>query len=386
MILRGYSYKDGKPIEVGIQGENIQSIVSCLEQPENKYLIGPGFLDLQVNGYGGVDYNEIQHDALKLSAISRLLFKEGVTSHFPTIITNRVEQITSLIKQVAALRKVDELSKLSIAGLHIEGPFISSLDGPRGAHPKEFVRPPDWNLVLRWQEAAEGLIKMITLSPEWENTNNFIEQCIRHNILVAIGHTCATNQQLLDAVSAGATISTHLGNGMHPILARHPNYLWSQLSDDRLGASIIADGFHLPAEVIHVFQIVKKDKLILVSDSTSLAGQPAGDYNTPIGGLVTLTKEGKLHLRDDPSIFAGSASSIKQGVSFLISQNLASLSEAWEMASVRPQKMINPTQPVFEKGAEADLVVIDRKEGRLEIINTIKKGREVYPSSQISSL
>ncbi len=380
MILRGYSYADSKPIEIGIEGEHIQSIASSAEQLEHGYFIGPGFMDLQVNGYGGVDYNEIHPDALKLSAITRLLYKEGVTSHFPTIITNRVEQITSLIQQVVELRRVDELSKMSIAGLHIEGPFISSLDGPRGAHPKEFVRSPDWNLVLRWQEAAEGLIKMITLSPEWENTNQLIEQCVRHNIVVAIGHTSATHQQLFDAVSAGASLSTHLGNGMHPTIARHPNYLWSQLSDDRLGASIIADGFHLPAEVIRVFQKVKKEKLVLISDSTSLAGQPAGDYDTPIGGLVTLTKEGKLHLRGNPSIFAGSASSIKHCVTFLLNQKLAPLSEAWEMASIRPQKMINPAHTVFEKGADADLVVIDRKEEKLVVIKTIKRGKEVYSS------
>ncbi len=378
MILRGYSYADSKPIEIGIEGEHIQSIASSAEQLEHGYFIGPGFMDLQVNGYGGVDYNEIHPDALKLSAITRLLYKEGVTSHFPTIITNRVEQITSLIQQVVELRRVDELSKMSIAGLHIEGPFISSLDGPRGAHPKEFVRSPDWNLVLRWQEAAEGLIKMITLSPEWENTNQLIEQCVTHNIVVAIGHTNATHQQLFDAVSAGASLSTHLGNGMHPTIARHPNYLWSQLSDDRLGASIIADGFHLPAEVIRVFQKVKKEKLVLISDSTSLAGQPAGDYDTPIGGLVTLTKEGKLHLRGNPSIFAGSVSSIKQCVSFLINQKLAPLSEAWEMASIRPQKMINPAHTVFEKRADADLVVIHRKEEKLVVIKTIKRGKEVY--------
>ena len=378
MILRGYSYATSKPIEVGIEEEHIQSIASCKEQSENKYFIGPGFLDMQVNGYGGLDYNEIHDDPLKLSFISRLLYHEGVTSHFPTIITNRTEQITRLIKQVTALRKVDELSERNIEGLHIEGPFISSLDGPRGAHPKEFVRPPDWNLVLRWQEAAEGLIKMITLSPEWENANQFIEQCVRHNIVVAIGHTSATHQQLLDAVSAGASLSTHLGNGTHQTLARHPNYLWSQLADDRLGASIIADGFHLPTEVIGVFQKVKKEKLVLVSDSTSLTGQPAGDYDLHIGGKVTLTKEGKIHLRDNPSVFAGSASSIKQGVSFLINHNLASLQEAWEMASVRPHKMIHPALPMFEAGAVADLVVIDKKEGKLDIIKTIKRGREIY--------
>jgi N-acetylglucosamine-6-phosphate deacetylase len=378
MKLKGYSYKDNTPVEIAIQGERIQNIAPCHEPLQDHYFIGPGFTDIQVNGYGGFDYNEVHDDPLTLSSISRLLYKEGVTTHFPTIITNSSEQITRLIKQIIALRKQDEFSALSIEGIHIEGPFISATDGPRGAHPKEFVRPPDWNLLLQWQEAAEGLIKIITLSPEWENVNAFIEQCVKHNIIVSIGHTCATHQQLLDAVSAGASLSTHLGNGMHPVLVRHPNYLWSQLADDRLGASIIADGFHLPAEVIHVFQKVKKEKLILVSDSVSLSGMPPGDYDLHIGGQVTLTKEGKLHLRNNPSIFAGSANHIKHGVSFLIKNNLATLAEAWEMASVRPQKMIHPAMPVFETGAEADLVLLDNQQGKLEIIKTIKKGKLVY--------
>jgi N-acetylglucosamine-6-phosphate deacetylase len=377
MKLIGYSFRNHAPVEVTLTGEYIDSIVS-VAQTDNELIIGPGFTDIQVNGYGGIDYNELYDDPIKLAAISRLLYKEGVTSHLPTIITNSNEQITRLIRQVVTLRKQDELSRWSIEGLHIEGPFISAVDGPRGAHPKEFVRAPDWDLFQQWQEAAEGLISVVTLSPEWENANAFIEQCVKHNILVSIGHTCASHQQLLDAVSAGVSMSTHLGNGMHPVLVRHPNYLWSQLADDRLYASIIADGFHLPPEVIHVFKKVKNEKLFLVSDSVSLAGMPPGDYDLHIGGQVTLTTAGKLHLRNNPSIFAGSANHIKHGVSFLIKNNLATLAEAWEMASIRPQKLIHPTRPVFETGAVADLVVIENRDGELNIIKTIKRGKEVY--------
>jgi N-acetylglucosamine-6-phosphate deacetylase len=364
-------------VEIAITGESIDSIVS-VAQTDHDLIIGPGFTDIQVNGYGGVDYNELYDDPYKLAAISRLLYKEGVTTHLPTIITNSAEQIINLICQVMALRKQDELSQWSIEGLHIEGPFISAVDGPRGAHPKEFVRPPDWNLFLRWQEAAEGLIKVITLSPEWENSNEFIEQCVKNNVLVSIGHTCATHQQLMDAVSAGASMSTHLGNGIHPILARHPNYLWSQLADDRLYASIIADGFHLPAEVIHVFKKVKNEKLILVSDSVSLAGMPPGDYDLHIGGQVTLTKAGKLHLRNNPSIFAGSSANLKECVSFLVNQKLATLTETWEMASVRPQRLIQPDHRLFEAGAIADLIVVEQQNHQLQIIQTIKRGKEIY--------
>ncbi len=378
MKLQGNSYKHNTPIEIALQGDHIHTIVPSSETLPDTIFIGPGFTDLQVNGYGGIDYNEVYADPLKLSSIAKLLYKEGVTSHFPTIITNSNEQINRLIKQVVTLRKQDELSRWSIEGLHIEGPFISGIDGPRGAHPKEFVQAPDWNLMMQWQDAAEGLIKIITLSPEWENVNSFIEQCVKNDILVFIGHTCATHQQLLDAVSAGASMSTHLGNGMHPVLVRHPNYLWSQLADDRLGASIIADGFHLPAEVIHVFKKVKNEKLILVSDSVSLAGMPPGDYDLHIGGQVTLTPAGKLHLRNNPAIFAGSANHIKHGVSFLVKNKMTTLAEAWEMASVRPQKMVHPDLPIFEVDANADLVVIEKQVDQLKTIKTIKRGKQVY--------
>jgi N-acetylglucosamine-6-phosphate deacetylase len=379
MKIQGKSYRDGVPIEISFSEGIIDSIVEIQTSPENDLILGPGFTDIQVNGYGGIDYNEIQSDPMNLAGISRLLYQEGVTTHFPTIITNDPGQISKLIHQIVSLRKGDELSRMSIEGLHIEGPFISPVDGPRGAHPKEFVRAPDWSLVQQWQNESKGLIKMITLSPEWENANSFIERCVDYGILVSIGHTNATHQHILDAVSAGAKLSTHLGNGMHPVLSRHPNYLWSQLSQDLLGASIIADGFHLPAEVIQVFQKVKNEKLLLVSDSVSLAGMSAGDYNLHIGGEVTLTPEGKLHLKSNPSILAGSASNIRCGVSFLIKNKLALLPEAWEMASVRPEKLLNPVHKIFEEGAIADLILCKKNEnGELQVIKTIKHGREVY--------
>ncbi|REG94486.1 N-acetylglucosamine-6-phosphate deacetylase [Algoriphagus antarcticus] len=379
MKIQGNSYRDGLAIEISFSEGIIDSISETQNLLEQDLILGPGFTDIQVNGYGGIDYNEIQSDPMNLAEISRLLYKEGVTTHFPTIITNDPEQISQLILQIVSLRKSDEFSRMSIEGLHIEGPFISPIDGPRGAHPKEFVRAPDWSLVQKWQNESKGLIKMITLSPEWENTVPFIERCIDHGILVSIGHTNATHQQILDAVNAGASLSTHLGNGAHPILARHPNYIWSQLSQDELGASIIADGFHLPAEVIQVFQKVKKENLMLVSDSVSLSGMPAGDYTLHIGGEVTLTPEGKLHLKSNPSILAGSASNIRSGVSFLIKNKLAALTEAWEMASVRPEKLVNPGHRLFKEGSIADLILCRKDEnGELEVLKTIKHGREVF--------
>lgn len=379
MTITGLSYIDGTPIKLSFD-EKINQI-ETIPNIDDNLIVGPGFIDLQVNGYGGFDYNHLYNHPDPLKNISRLLFSEGVTTHLPTIITNSPDQIKKLIKQVIHLRDEDDLSKLSIEGLHIEGPFISPEDGPRGAHPIEHVRPPDWDLFLQWQDAAEGLIKIVTLSPEWDNANAFIEQCVKNGVIVSIGHTKATHLQIENAVKAGATLSTHLGNGMHPLVVRHPNYLWSQLANDALCPSIIADGFHLPPEVIKVFLKTKLEKIFLVSDSVSLAGMSAGDYDLHIGGKVTLTPEGKLHLRGNPSIFAGSASNLKKGISFLLKNKLVDLKTSWEMASMRPQKILYPTQLLFETGSNADLILLSHQEDQIKISKTIKRGKEVFNQS-----
>ncbi|MDF2157952.1 amidohydrolase family protein [Algoriphagus sp. CAU 1675] len=379
MKLEGLSYKDRAPIAIQIEDGIIKSLSKSDRALPDTRLIGPGFTDIQVNGYARYDYNSLENDFMNLGQISRSLFKEGVTSHFPTVITNSPEQISKLIRQVIFLRNEDPLASLSIEGIHVEGPFISQEDGPRGAHPKEHVRAPNWDLIQKWQDEAEGLVKLITLSPEWPESNTVIEKCVENGIAVAIGHTNAKHQQIEDAVKAGARLSTHLGNGMHPILPRHPNYLWSQLSMDQLSATIIADGFHLPPEVIKVFKKVKCENLLLVSDSVSLAGMPPGDYDLHIGGQVTLSPEGKLHLRSNPKILAGSAMNLRQGVSFLLREKLANLPEAWEMASIRPERFINPQELIMESGGKADLIQVElTSDNQLKIIKTIKNGQEVY--------
>ncbi|AMQ57114.1 N-acetylglucosamine-6-phosphate deacetylase [Algoriphagus sanaruensis] len=375
--LIGKSFWDGKPMEICVSEGKIKSVSSVGTSPENLW-IGPGFTDIQVNGYGGLDYNSLQSDILALGQISKKLLKCGVTSHFPTIITNSPGNISTLIQQVVQLRKMDPVAASCISGIHIEGPFISPEDGPRGAHFKEFVQGPDWDLFQKWIEESEGLIRMITLSPEWEGSSEFIEKCVESGILVSIGHTNATHSQIQYAQKAGARLSTHLGNGMHGVITRHPNYLWSQLASESLSATIIADGFHLPAEVIQVFKKVKGEKLMLVSDSVALAGMPAGDYEAEVGGKVTLTPEGKLHLFGNPNMLAGSAMNILQGINFLLRNNLADLPEAWQMASIRPQRLFEPTFDPFQIGQNADLILAEQQPNLgLKILKVLKNGVEI---------
>lgn len=381
-VIIAQSALDQKKYEISIQNGEIQSISTTKKVTETPYTIGPGFIDIQVNGYAGIDYNMIYEDFLTLGQASKELLQVGVCEHFPTVITNSKSKIGKLFQQIVNLIESNSKYKNCIPGFHLEGPFISPENGPRGAHFKEFVCTPNWDDFQFWQEKAHGNIKLITLSPEWEGSNSFIEKCVRSGVKVSIGHTNASPSQILEAVLAGASLSTHLGNGAHGVLPRHPNYLWSQLAEKDLSASMIADGFHLPKEVIQVFHQVKKEQLFMVSDSVALAGMPPGDYNAPVGGLVTLSPQGKLHLRNQPNTLAGSAMNLLQGVNFLLKNNLATLSEAWEMASIRPKQYIYNNHEKWSPLKDGDLIIAKRTDNsEITVDRTFKKGIQAFPKT-----
>ncbi len=297
----------------------------------------PGLIDLQVNGFGGIDFNDVSLTTEQVAEACRFLAAEYVTGFLPTVITNGPKQTETLLRVIA---DTESNSGAKILGIHLEGPFISPLDGARGAHPKEHVRPPDIELLKRFQHVADGKIRLLTLSPEWEGSAKLIEYCRNENILVAIGHTQATDVQIREAIAAGATLSTHLGNGLPPTIPRHGNPVWSQLADDRLWASVIGDGFHLPRPVFDVIRKVKGKNVFLVSDCTKFAGMEPGQYRTPIGGEVVLAPEGRLHLASDERILAGSAFSLRRMVETLAACGWTTFDEAWALASDAPRRFL----------------------------------------------
>ena len=210
----------------------------------------PGFIDVQVNGFAGVDYNNPHTTAEEIVRSVHTMFSTGVTRFYPTVITGPPEAMRDSLRNLAHAREASLPDGEAIAGFHVEGPHISAEDGPRGAHPRQWVRPPDLNEYCRWQDASAGRIRIVTLAPEWPGAPHYIETIVADGVGAAIGHTQANSAQIADAVSAGATLSTHLGNGAHSVLARHPNYIWDQLAEDRLMASFIVDGIHLGASFL----------------------------------------------------------------------------------------------------------------------------------------
>ncbi|SDO56924.1 N-acetylglucosamine-6-phosphate deacetylase [Paenibacillus sp. yr247] len=379
-IIEGIHFETREALRITVEEGRIHRIEPIYsDQSSLLPVIGPGWVDLQINGYGGYDFNTLPLTAEMLVKATTLLWSEGVTTYYPTVITNSDEAIKEAVSVIAKTCFEHRAVGDSIAGIHLEGPFISPEDGARGAHHKDYVKAPDWSLFEEWQEAAGGRIQIITLSPEWPGAAHFIEKCVQQGITVSIGHTSAAPEQIREAVAAGASMSTHLGNGAHLQLPRHPNYIWEQLAQDGLWSCVIADGFHLPESVLKVVLKVKGKKAVLVSDAVSIGGLSPGEYDTHIGSKVVLTPEGKLHLADNPNMLAGSVQMLSHGIKHLVRSGLCSLPEAWKMASIHPAGLMKlPVEHGLALGAPADLILLDWNGDAIQIVKTYKKGAIVF--------
>jgi N-acetylglucosamine-6-phosphate deacetylase len=351
-------YDTLRPVAIEIVGERIARILPADDQPDLP-LLAPGLVDLQINGFGGIEFNdrELTPEKVRQVALSQDAF--GVTAFLATCTTDSHEVLRHALATIAAaVRELPEV-RARIPGIHLEGPYISTDDGPRGAHPRQLVRTPDWDEFRRFQDAAEGRIKLLTISPEYASSPSVISRVASSGVLVAIGHTKATSDQIQAAVDAGARMSTHLGNGAHPMIRRHPNYIWDQLAEDRLVASLIVDGHHLPPAVVKsMIRAKTTERIVLVSDVTSMGGMPPGRYQTGLGELEVLPS-GKLVPAGQPDILAGASLPIHACVANVMRFAGLDLATAINMASRQPASLIGLDSHGLEAGARANLFLFE---------------------------
>lgn len=381
-IIEGIHYKTGKPVQVIVDKGKIKEIKSVQELSESKQkvFVAPGFFDNQVNGFAGVSFalgeSELSVDGIKKATSE--LWKKGVTTYLPTLTTNSQEVLVKNFRILANSMDNSDL-KGSIPGFHMEGPYINPEDGYRGAHPKRFVRLPDWDEFMEMYDAANGKIMEVTLAPEMEGAQDFIKKCTKKGIIVAAGHHNANKEQLDLAVENGAKIATHLGNGCANMINRHNNPLWPQLANDDLMISIICDGFHLLPEEIKTFYEVKgTDKTIVTSDVTSYAALKPGIYKTDTGETIELTEEGALRYPAQ-NVLYGSASPITKGVGHIMEVTGCSLAEAVQMASTNPAKLYNLNdRGLLEPGKRADMILFTVDDFKINIQKTYVLGELVY--------
>lgn len=371
----------GAPVTVTVSGGVIESVrpSHAAEAAPNLWVV-PGFVDLQVNGFAGHDLNGERATPETVAAVVRALRPRGVTRFCPTICTAGRDQMIAALRTVA--RACDEMEWVNraVVGIHVEGPYISPEDGPRGAHPRDYVRAPDWEEVRAFQEAAGGRIRLFTLAPECPGAIDLIERLSRSGVVPAIGHTNATREDIVAAIAAGARLSTHLGNGAHAMLPRHPNYIWEQLAADALSASFIVDGHHLPPSVVKTFVRAKGiDRCVLVSDAIWLAGRPPGTYQF-LTGPVELTADGAVRMAGTRYL-AGSVLDLSTAVANVIRFAGIGLADAVGMASRHPAMLLDrPDLGSLVPGGCADILLVrwPSADGRLDVVQTVAGGEVVY--------
>jgi N-acetylglucosamine-6-phosphate deacetylase len=383
LILVGRSTEDGHPIRIGIA----DGLIAAIERPAGDAgtsWISPGWLDIQVNGYDGHDPNAADAEPDATTAMVRSLWRVGVSASCVTICTESEAHMVRSLRAVADACDADPLIDESIVGIHVEGPHIATEDGPRGAHPLRHVRPPDIDEYRRWQDAARGRIRIITLSPEYEESNAYIEAIVADGVVASIGHTAATSDQIRAAVDAGASWSTHLGNGAHAMIRRHPNYIWDQLAEDRLSAGFIFDGQHLPPAVMKsVIRAKGVERSVLVSDALYVAGLAAGVYQLPDGAAVELQASGRLELHGTPYL-AGAAAPLSVGLANAVRHAGVSLSDATRMVTANPSRLlglpVGAGHDSLRVGATANLTVFEVAANGfdVEVLRTVVAGRVVH--------
>jgi N-acetylglucosamine-6-phosphate deacetylase len=360
-ILTGRRFPDGQPVRITVREghiEGVEPVQTLSERGGTQRWITPGLFDLQVNGFAGENFLDPAVTPEDVSHIARSVLRSGATRFLPTVITAGISAMCQQLSVIADTMAADPLVAAMCPGVHIEGPFINPEDGPRGAHPREHVREPSIADFERLHRAAGGRVALLTLAADQPRAVDLIRHARERGVLVAIGHHRAGPEALEAAIDAGARLCTHLGNACDAMLPRTDNYVWQQLGEDRLWASFIADGHHLPPFTLRCMLRAKTvARSVLITDAMAAAGMPPGQYS--LGETeVERTPSGRVVLPGTP-YQAGSSADMPLVVRNAVAYGGVSFEEAIQMASLQPAALLSCGSWSCAPGAEADLVEFD---------------------------
>jgi N-acetylglucosamine-6-phosphate deacetylase len=330
----------------------------------------PGFVDVHVHGGAGYDF--MNSDKAALDAITKYHSTQGTTTMLATTMTAPKKAIDSVLAQVSNYMN-QEMSYAQIAGVHLEGPFIS----PKwcGAQNPQHIVPPSVSWLKEWEAQYPKLIRQVTLAPERVGAKEAIQWLRQHHITAALGHTDATYDEVIAAVDLGLNQAVHTFNAMTPLHHRQPGVVGAILTDKRISAEIIADGIHVhPAMVSLLISIKNEANLLLITDAMSATGLSDGAYM--LGDLPVTVLKGKATLTDNPNALAGSTLTMIQGFRFLVKQANLSIEEASSAASLTPARSLGLDHLIgsLEAGKRADILMLDDE---LNLVNVWVKGKDL---------
>ena len=274
--------------------------------------IVPALFDLQVNGFAGVDFQQPDLTLADLRRAVAALRAHETHRILLTLITDDIDALCRKLDRIEQARRADAVIAETVCGYHLEGPWLSAEPGYCGAHPPEKMRAPKLADFQRLQDAAGGNLRLVTLAPELAGSAEFIAELTHRRIVVSLGHTNASNAQIDDAIRAGATLCTHLGNGVPMTLPRHDNIIQRLLARDELTACLIPDGAHLPPFVLrNFFRAKPSGKVVLTTDAMAAAAAPPGRYK--LGAIEVESRDGVVRQPGRENL-AGSSLTPDRGV------------------------------------------------------------------------
>ena len=310
------------------------------EVNDSDRILTPTFLDIHIHGAAGEDVMSATSQGL--SRIQRFLAAKGTSHYLPTTATATIDDTLRALENLAQhiARHTPENEAIPI-GIHLEGPFLSHTK--RGVHPADLLQPPSISLFDRFQQAAQGTIKLLTIAPEVPGAINLIQHATQQKIRVSLGHTNATAVESLAAIAAGATSATHTFNAMRPLDQREPGVLGTVLDQQNLFAELICDGIHVATALVRLWLRLKGDHAILVTDGISATGMPDGAYT--LAGLPVTVQSvdggvARCTLTDHPETLAGSVLTLDRAVANLQSFTACTLEDAVRCASAHPAALL----------------------------------------------
>lgn len=349
-------YATGEQVRVRWQAGRIVAVDSATGGVLPDAWIAPGLVDLQINGYGGIDF---QRDGIALEDLvtaTRKLRAAGCTRCFLTLITDEWSRLVARLRHLRALREQSPELRRAIAGWHIEGPFLSAEPGFCGAHDPALMRDPTPEHLRELRDATADDPLLLTLAPERDNALTAIEQAVSLGMKVSLGHTNASAELLAEAVRRGATGFTHLGNGCPRELDRHDNILWRLFETRGLTVSLIPDTTHVsPALFRLIHRELGANSIYYTTDAMSAAGAKPGRHK--LGRLeLEVGPDQIVRLPGKPN-FAGSALRPIDGIFRAAGMLGCSWREVWPQFSETPARLMG-LRGGLEVGAPADFCVL----------------------------
>lgn len=352
-VLTGYGVviNKGKITNIDLEQNIAADSITKIIDGNGQYL-SPGFIDIHNHGNSGYDFMDATEEAI--DNIGKFHLQNGVTSYLGTVLTQSYENMIKAVKNIAEYKNKDNSSQ--ILGIHLEGPFFSA--SKKGAQPEEFIKEPDLDFIKKVINISNDKLKMVSAAPEKAGALELISYLKENNITAAMAHSNATYEEAINSINHGATVATHLYNGMRSFTHREPGIIGASLTDERVYCEIIYDRIHLHDAAVQVTLKMKgPDKTILVSDAMRAAGLEDGDYE--LGGQKVTVKEGAARLENGN--LAGSTLNLRTAVYNMIRYLNVPIHEAVKMASLTPAKAIgiDKYKGSIELGKDADLTLFD---------------------------